>query len=145
MIVSIVISVIIIVMMLPAFVHISSNDGEQKMGKEEGGRRGGGWGLVSLRLGQLPVNLLAELGANASREYGFLSFSDMCRVWDEVTETWDPSACTVRHSFVYSFTHALTHALTYSRTQALTHSLTHSLTHALTHSLTHALTHSLIH
>ena len=100
---------------------------------------------MSLRLGQLPVNLLAELGANDSREYGFLSFSDMCRVWDEVTETWDPSACTVRHSLVYSLTHSLTHTLTHSPTHSFTHSLTHSHTHALTHSLTHSFTHSLTH
>ena len=95
---------------------------------------GGGWGLVSLRLRQLLVNLLAELGANASREYGFLSFSDMCRVWDEVTETWNPSACTVRHSLVYSFTHSPTHSLTHSLAHSSIDNLYSPLRYAFTQS-----------
>ena len=45
---------------------------------------------------------LAELTAdnNETLLYGFSSFSDMCRVWDEKTEIWDSTACTVIGSVV---------------------------------------------
>ena len=55
-------------------------------------------------LTELGVNdiCFAELTAdnNETWLYGFSSFSDMCRVWDEETETWDPTACTVIGSVV---------------------------------------------
>ncbi|XP_070186772.1 polycystin-1-like protein 2 [Littorina saxatilis] len=35
---------------------------------------------------------------NETLSYQFMSFSDMCRVWDEKTRTWDPSACKVSAS-----------------------------------------------
>ncbi|XP_070188678.1 polycystin-1-like protein 2 [Littorina saxatilis] len=38
---------------------------------------------------------LPELETNDTRDYGFSSFSDACRVWNEDTETWDTSSCTV--------------------------------------------------
>jgi hypothetical protein len=42
---------------------------------------------------------LPELDINSTANYGFLSFADACRVWDEAKETWDTTSCTVTREF----------------------------------------------
>ena len=61
------------------------------------------------------------------REYGFLAFSDMCRVWDDATETWDPSACTVRCSLAHKLTRWLTHSFSFTLIDSYSHLLSGSI------------------